>query len=689
MWISGIRSANLRGHLATPRGSRSVMRRVRARSLLLLLAAVAAGPCWPRGSGSRRRTTARSAKRRHATSGSHRTCRCPAAADLKDKKIMVVIGERQIERLHRGAAAELRPALPGDQQAPAGARPAHVHARGDPPTDRAGGDRRVFPQRSRRRARGLAAARRELRAARPDLVAGDAQSDDGREPGIGEHGVHAHRQQRPRDFRCRRDARAPTPAPTSQRMALTLVNEKADEVVARLYADYCRNAGPTRMHGTARRSRPHRLIASGYPRRHRHEAAHSGSPGSLLCSPRPLALAASLALAQPRFGNPSPTAGSDTSQQANESADQALYKPVEYTNASKKGPALIVIPGEIKSSNATFLQKFTPNNIADFGEVELSARQFPGARARRISVRSCNEFELAYNLGDPQQARKFLGMGKLKTTKYVVKFDILKTEQVASAQQGFDGRALGQMAGMLRRVQRLARRRAPPARSARPRVGSVQTGESTGVWIIGMRYKIINAETTEQLAQGYTEEKMEVGAKSIVGARRVAVAAGRRVARHDGAAPRAEIGVGNRQQVQVACRVTRRRRRTPASPFRPTGRSDDREARQVRDPPRARPRRDGRRLRGLRPADQAPRRAEDDPPRPARGRAHARTCIARFRREAQAAGRLTHPNIVVDLRFRRGRRHVVHRDGVRRRTRAQGVLRGRRALSHAATSSAS
>ena len=27
------------------------------------------------------------------------------------------------------------------------------------------------------------------------------------------------------------------------RMALTLVNEQADEVVARLYADYCRNAG--------------------------------------------------------------------------------------------------------------------------------------------------------------------------------------------------------------------------------------------------------------------------------------------------------------------------------------------------------------------------------------------------------------------------------------------------------------
>src|SRR5512132_1000097 len=195
-------------------------------------------------------------------------------------------------------------------------------------------------------------------------------------------------------------------------------------------------------------------------------------------------------VAQPRFGNPSPTAGSETSQRANDSADQAVYRPVEYMNASRKGPALIVIPGEIKSNNATFLQKFTANNIADFAEVEL-----------------------AYNLGDPQAARKFLGMGKLKSTKYVVKFDILKTEQVASAQQGFDGRAIGNIAGALGAFSgSWGGARAGAVGQAA--VGSVQTGESTGVWIIGMRYKIINAETTEQLAQGYTEEKMEVGAKS-------------------------------------------------------------------------------------------------------------------------------------------------------------------------------
>ena len=225
-----------------------------------------------------------------------------------------------------------------------------------------------------------------------------------------------------------------------------------------------------------------------------------------------LAAAATTALAQPTFGNPSPTAGSDTSQRANQSADQALYKPVEYVNKNRKGPALIVIPGEIKSSNATFLQKFTANNIADFGELELSAANFQVLERSDLGP-LLKEFELAYNLGDPQAARKFLGMGKLKSTKYVVKFDILKTEQVAAAQQGFDGRALGNIAGALGAFSgSWGGARAGAVGQAA--VGSVQTGESTGVWIIGMRYKIINAETTEQVAQGYTEEKMEVGAKS-------------------------------------------------------------------------------------------------------------------------------------------------------------------------------
>jgi hypothetical protein len=227
---------------------------------------------------------------------------------------------------------------------------------------------------------------------------------------------------------------------------------------------------------------------------------------------------APIANAQPTFANPSPTAGSSTSQKANETADKAMYKPVEYTNASKQGPALVVIPGEIKSNNVTFTQKFGPNNIADFAELELSKANFQVLERTNLGP-LLNEFTIAYNLGDPQQAKKFLGMGKLRTTKYVVKFDILKTEQVAAAQQGFDGRPAGRIIGILGAFSGSAGGHMAGA-VGETAVGSVKTGDSTGVWVIGMRYKILNAETTEQVAQGYTEEKMEVGAtaQSVMGA---------------------------------------------------------------------------------------------------------------------------------------------------------------------------
>ena len=223
----------------------------------------------------------------------------------------------------------------------------------------------------------------------------------------------------------------------------------------------------------------------------------------------PLLWAASAALvavnvsAQPTFGNPSPTAGSSTSQKANAAADVAAYKPVEYANKGRRGPDLVVIPGDIKSNNATFTQKFGPNNVADYAELELSQANF-GVLERSNLGPLMNEIALAYNLGDPDKARQTMQVGKLKTTKWIVKFDILKAEQISEVKEGFDGRPVGQLLGGL--IGGFG------GHAAGTVAGSVQTREATGVWLIGMRYKIMDATTTEQVAQGYSEEKMEVGA---------------------------------------------------------------------------------------------------------------------------------------------------------------------------------
>lgn len=207
----------------------------------------------------------------------------------------------------------------------------------------------------------------------------------------------------------------------------------------------------------------------------------------------------------PTFGNASPTAGSSTSGKANAAADAAAYKEVAYSNVKKKGPSLIVIPGEIKSNNATFTQKFTANNIADFAELELSAANFQVLERANLG-NLLNEISLAYNLGNVAQARKTMQAGKLKTTKWIVKFDILKTEQIASNTSGFDGKAIG---GMISQFGG-----STTSSVAGSALGTVKTGDSTGIWLVGMRYKIMNANTTAQVAQGYKELKMEVGDSS-------------------------------------------------------------------------------------------------------------------------------------------------------------------------------
>jgi curli biogenesis system outer membrane secretion channel CsgG len=201
----------------------------------------------------------------------------------------------------------------------------------------------------------------------------------------------------------------------------------------------------------------------------------------------------------------SPTAGSSTSNKANAAADSTMYQDIQYVNAAKQGPRLVVIPGEIKSNNASFIQRYGTNNIADWGELELSKANFQVLERADLGP-LLNEIQLAYGAGDPDEARKVMGKGKLKTTKWIVKFDILKAEPVAKVQSGFNGGVASSLIGIF------GRNNAPTA-AAGTVTGSVDTSSASGVWVIGMRYKILDATTTDQVAQGYTEEKMEVGAK--------------------------------------------------------------------------------------------------------------------------------------------------------------------------------
>lgn len=197
------------------------------------------------------------------------------------------------------------------------------------------------------------------------------------------------------------------------------------------------------------------------------------------------------------------------SGRANAVADQKMYQAVNYANAAKKGPTLIVLPGQIKSNNATFRQKITTNNIADFGELELGKANFRVLERTDLGP-MLNEVSLAVNMGDPTALQKFK-KGKFKSTQWFVKFDVLKAEKVAQAKGGFDGSAIGSIfdavvGGTSGRVGDVA-------------MSNTKMGDTAGIWIIGMRYKVVDASTSEQVTTGYYEDKMELGKKgtSILG----------------------------------------------------------------------------------------------------------------------------------------------------------------------------
>ncbi|GAB6038360.1 hypothetical protein JCM15519_29190 [Fundidesulfovibrio butyratiphilus] len=196
------------------------------------------------------------------------------------------------------------------------------------------------------------------------------------------------------------------------------------------------------------------------------------------------------------------------SQKANQQADQAMYQPVTYANASKPGPQVVVIPGAVKSMNATFAQKYGPNNIADFAELELGRDNFQVLERQDLGS-MLQEIEVAANLGDAQTLQKFK-RGRFQATNWLIRFDVLRAEPVANVQKSFDGSYLG---GVIGGIVGHTTGSAGLGIASGAGTASIKSEDAAGVWIVGMRYKVFDANTGEQKATGYFEDKMEMGTR--------------------------------------------------------------------------------------------------------------------------------------------------------------------------------
>ena len=185
-------------------------------------------------------------------------------------------------------------------------------------------------------------------------------------------------------------------------------------------------------------------------------------------------------------------------------AQQKPLPPIVYANKDKPGPQVIVLPGEIKTSDNFFKTKYSGDNIADFAELELGNDGFKVLERADLSS-IIQEFQTAYALGDTATVKKYLKNGKLHTTKYILRFDILKAEKAAVQHSGINGAAaVGAITSIFHTK--------PGA--AGDTASTLNTDSTQATWLVGMRYKIIDANTTEIVAQGYHEETLDTGGSS-------------------------------------------------------------------------------------------------------------------------------------------------------------------------------
>lgn len=193
-------------------------------------------------------------------------------------------------------------------------------------------------------------------------------------------------------------------------------------------------------------------------------------------------------------------------KKATELADQALYKPVEYENAAAPGPEVVVLPGKIKSCNYAFVQKVTSNNLRDFAEIELSKDNFV-VLDRADSQPFFQEIALAANLGDAD-ALKVFRKGKFKAARWLLTFNILKAEPTVYVTKGFDGETAGAAIELIALIANKGEKSSLGSMVGKT-VASAKAADTSAIWLVGLQYKIVDASTGQQMAQGYIEDKME------------------------------------------------------------------------------------------------------------------------------------------------------------------------------------
>ncbi len=192
-------------------------------------------------------------------------------------------------------------------------------------------------------------------------------------------------------------------------------------------------------------------------------------------------------------------------QTANEMADQSLYRPVEYRNAALPGPAIVVLPGSVSAGHILYRQKIKGENIADFGELEMSKAGFSVLDHENLAALVA-EISLAAEMGDPQ-ALKVFRKGKFAKARYLVRFDLTKAECVSRTNKAFDGVLLGAVAGGLLAGLTNSQGLGTAAGSA---IASIKSAEESSVWQMGMRYAVIDAATGQVAFTGDAEETVDV-----------------------------------------------------------------------------------------------------------------------------------------------------------------------------------